>query len=177
MESLQDFSAFVPYLDSDEMVLWRGEPGRVRVLGGQDLFLVAFGLFWLGFSLFWEFMVFQAGNQPVMLVFGLPFIAVGLYLVFGRLIQRVRLRGQVQYMVTSKKLLVRSGADMQLYDGQDLPPMHIRMHRDGTGSILFYQEVYTGRGRRMGYLCTLDHLADADRAQSALRRMMENTRR
>lgn len=177
MESLQDFSVFTPYLDSDETVLWRGEPGRGHVLGGQDAFLLFFGVFWLGFSLFWEYTVFQAGGQLFMLLFGLPFVAVGLYLVFGRPIQRVLLRGRVQYLVTSKKLLVRSGADMRLYDGQDLPPMHVRMHRDGTGSILFYQEIYTGRGRRMGYLCTLDHLEDVGRAQSALRRMMENTRR
>lgn len=57
-----------------------------------------------------------------MVVWGLPFIGVGLYLLFGRFLQTLYLRDKTFYIITNKKLIIRSGNKVRIYRAEDLPP-------------------------------------------------------
>ncbi|MFR7478329.1 MAG: hypothetical protein ACLUUJ_05715 [Acutalibacteraceae bacterium] len=78
-----------PYLTPGEIVVWQGRPEKGNLFMPADAFLLFFSIFWLGFSLFWEYMVFIGGAPLPFLLFGVPFVLIGLYLLFGRFIQKI----------------------------------------------------------------------------------------
>src|SRR5207244_7249306 len=96
-------SILSPQLDSGERLLWSGQPrGGIR-LRGQDALLIPLSLLWGGFAIFWEFMALTAATKapgPVAVVFpvfGLPFVVIGLYLIFGRFIVDAKVRARTSY--------------------------------------------------------------------------------
>lgn len=158
-------------LQPGEMVLWHGQPGPGKLHAHGRVPLV-FSLFWLGFSLFWEATVIMGGAIP-MALFGIPFVLIGLYMVFGGPIKNARLKGRIAYAVTDQRLLVQEGNEIRVFTPEMLPPMQIRMNKDGTGSIFFEEFYYSRRnGRQYHCLCALENLADVGRAQSALTTML-----
>ena len=171
MYDMEDYDFCQPYLVNGESILWTGKPEKGVFFFRQDLLLLPFGLIWLSFSLLWEFLAFQSGGSWIFLLWGLPFIAIGVYLVFGRFLQELYLQGKIFYVVTNKKILIKRGRSIRLYDGKDLPPMDVEIHRNGNGTILFCEEVYTRRGRRHRTYFALENLADVAEAQNAISSM------
>ena len=148
-----------------ETILWEGAPEKGLLFMPQDWFLIPFSLFWLGFSLFWEVSAIASTGSWMMAIFGLPFVAVGLYLLIGRFLHRLLLRGKTYYIITD-----RSGNRIRLYPARDLPPADIRIHRNGNGTILFYWDG-SGTGHRTGIYFMLENIADVAGAQDAINRM------
>jgi hypothetical protein len=96
-----------------ERLLWKGRPrGGIR-LRATDGFLIPFSLLWGGFAIFWEFMaVTTPKNEPVGWVFplfGLPFILVAFYIVFGRFLADAKMRQSTEYAVTDRRAIIVSG--------------------------------------------------------------------
>ena len=106
-----------------------------------------------------------------MAIWGLPFVGVGIYLLFGRFIQSICLRNKTFYIITNKKLIIRSGGKIKLYQAEDIPPMDIHLHKNGNGTILFWQESYRRNGRRYSSYFALENIADVAGAQNAISRM------
>lgn len=170
-ESSLDFEFAHPYLSGDEYILWTGKPGKGRLLSPADAFLIPFSLFWCGFAVFWEVIAITSGAPPFFALFGLPFILVGLYLVFGRFIHALLLRKRTFYVITSKRILCKKGNRIDLLDGKDLPPMQIRLHSDGFGTITFGEEGYHyRRGRRYHIppVLTLENIPEVTRVQQII---------
>lgn len=140
---------FRPYLLSGERVLWSGQPRQGLALSGRDIFLIPFSLFWGGFAIIWNVIAwvapFQnngADNGPVWLfpLFGLPFLAIGLYLIFGRFLHDASIRKHVYYAVTDQRVLVlrqKRSAKITSLDLRRLPKLELTEHRDGTGTLAF----------------------------------------
>jgi len=72
-------------------MIWTGQPQQGLLFKSSDIFVIPFNLFFCGFALFWEILavvlIIKKG-QPSFLVarWGLPFVLVGIYLVFGSFI-------------------------------------------------------------------------------------------
>jgi hypothetical protein len=104
-------------LDREERVLWSGMPRQGFALHGSDVFLIPFSIFWAGFAFVWEaiaiFMLLQnPGQDPFMCIFpifGLPFVMVGVYLLFGRFWIDARIRSRTYYGVTNKRIIIITG--------------------------------------------------------------------
>lgn len=89
MNDFQSLNPFQSYLFPRERVLWTGQPKQGIALSGRDALLIPFSLLWGGFAIFWNVGVwtFPKTGQSVdwfMPLWGLPFLFVGLYLIFGR---------------------------------------------------------------------------------------------
>jgi hypothetical protein len=98
-----------PLLARDERLLWRGEPRKGLLLRASDWYLIPFSLFWCGFAVFWTW---SAGHSRAPLsfdLFGVPFVAVGLYFVAGRFVVDAVIRQKTQYAVTNQRVIVASG--------------------------------------------------------------------
>ena len=108
---------FAPHLVAGEKVLWVGRPDTGKVFAAEDRVLIPFSLLWGGFAIFWEATVIAMGAPVFFVLFGLPFVAVGLYLIFGRFVQRRLVKLRTWYAVTDRRVLVlqrkRSGDDLQ----------------------------------------------------------------
>lgn len=170
MEYSDDYQFCRSYLLPGEFIAWKGHPEKGNLFSPSDLFVIPFGLFWLAFSLFWECGAIQSG-VPFMMIWGLPFIAIGVYLVFGRLIHAAYLRGKTYYVITNKKLIIKKGNRITMYDAKDLPPMTLRIHKNGNGTLSFSETVYYRRGRHYNSYFALENIKDAVHAQNAISSM------
>jgi hypothetical protein len=103
-------------LTPGETVLWTGQPNASIVFHSQDLFLIPFSLLWGGFAIFWEMGVLgywgsphKSGLNPVsgfMALWGIPFVAVGQYFIWGRFVYDWWRKTRTFYAVTDKRLLI-----------------------------------------------------------------------
>ena len=139
-------SQIATHLDPGERLLWSGQPrGGVR-LRGQDVFLIPFSLLWGGFAIFWEVMAtwsVSKSHQPVAYffpLFGLPFVAIGLYIIFGRFYVDALQRERTFYGVTNDRIIILSGLfsrqskSLQL---RTLTDVSLTERSDGSGTITF----------------------------------------
>jgi hypothetical protein len=103
-------------LTPGEVVLWTGQPNGSVIFHPQDLYLIPFSLLWGGFAIFWELGVLghwrsphKAGGNPfnwLMTVWGIPFVLVGQYFIWGRFVFDWWRKKRTFYAVTDKRLLI-----------------------------------------------------------------------
>ena len=86
------------------------------------------------FSLFWEIMAIKS-KVVFMMLWGLPFVGIGAYLLLGSPIRAAYLRNRTYYVITNKKIIIKKGSKIEMHDGRDLPPMDIEIHKNGNGTI------------------------------------------
>jgi hypothetical protein len=89
------------WLRPGEHVYWRGQPDSKKIIGSGDLFLVPFSLLWGGFAIFWEIEATRAGFYFGS-VFGLAFVCIGLYFIFGRFFYKRWSRNRTRYCITDQ---------------------------------------------------------------------------
>ena len=172
MEYNDDYSFSRSYITPGETVLWRGRPQPGRIITSQDVVMIPFSIFWCGFAFFWEYTALQNGAPFFFALFGLPFIAVGLYLVFGRFIHTAWLRKRTAYVITDLKIIRKRGNRIDMLDRASAPPAQIRAYADGSGTITFSTycgEVYHNRHRHSRYSTfTLENIPEVARVHALL---------
>jgi len=126
-----------PYLSQDEYILWSGKPEKGRLLSPSDAFLIPFSIFWCGFAIFWESSVVISDAPMIFRLWGIPFVIVGLYMVFGRFVVKAYIRKRTAYVITNRKLIRMQSKKIDMLDGNAKSPMQISVKRDGSGSITF----------------------------------------
>jgi hypothetical protein len=136
---------FQPDLLRDEKVVWAGQPDQRFRFSGGDIFLVPFSILWGGFTLFWEAGVlgFLGGNGPAPLFFalwGIPFVLVGQYFMWGRFFYKRYRNQRTFYALTNQRVLIltitRSRRLQTLFLNQ-LPTISKALRRDGSGTLEF----------------------------------------
>jgi hypothetical protein len=132
--------AFTRYGVMPGALRWTGRPPTGLRLRRADVFIIPFSLMWGGFAIFWEAMVVRGGAPFFFKLWGIPFVAAGLYIMVGRFFWDSYRRGGTCYGVTADSaLIVRKGiggAIQRLY----LPAittLGLDLKADGRGTILF----------------------------------------
>jgi hypothetical protein len=124
-----------------ERILWQGHSLQHRLLRRADAVLVPFSILWCGFAVFWEVSVLRHAAAPVLLqLFGIPFVLVGLYVVFGRFVVRAIITRRTRYVLTDRRVVVvggLSGARTTSAYLNSLPPPVCTEGADGSGSLAF----------------------------------------
>lgn len=129
-----------------EMILWQGSPAPGTKLSGQ-MFGRIFGVVWLLFALYWEstaiFATFSMRHMGIVgfifPLFGLPFVVLGIYIVFvqpGK--QQKKIKNSL-YAITGQRLLILDAVNGNL---RSLPLSAIRswnrqMRQNGYGDLIF----------------------------------------
>ena len=135
--------SFQPYLLSGERILWNGSPDPGRLLTRADIFLIPFSLLWGGFAIFWEAAVVLAGashgGPPLFFVlWGIPFVVVGQYFIWGRFLYKRWDRRRTLYAVTNQRILVLRGkTNLQSMFLAQLPTLSQTARPDGSGTLEF----------------------------------------
>lgn len=158
------------YLTGDEYVLWQGRPEKGMIFSLSDIVTTLFSVVWLAFSVFWEYTVIKNSPSVIMVLWGIPFVGIGIYLLIGRFIQRVIADKNTYYVITNKRIIIKQGRRIKFFDGDDLPPMDITIHKNGNGTISFSEVFYSGRYRSVRHFA-LKNLADVTKAQEAINAM------
>ena len=92
-----------------EQLVWSGQPPQGVRLRAADAFLIPFSILWGGFAIFWETMVVVVGAPWLFMVFGVPFVIAGLYLIVGRFWVDAGQRARTFYGLTDKRVIIVSG--------------------------------------------------------------------
>ncbi len=136
-------------LDSGEKLLWAGAPKQGTMLKGSDAFMIPFSLLWGGFAIFWEIMALQIPSDEadavsiVFPLFGIPFVLVGLYMIFGRFIYDSKKRSKTFYGLTDQRAIIVSGLFSKGVKSLNLKTMtdvSLAENANGYGTIVFGQE-------------------------------------
>ena len=127
-------------LRGGERMLWQGRPDVRAYTFASSWLLIPFSVLWAGFAFFWEASVLASGAPGFFALWGIPFVLMGLYILFGRFIV-ARLEAQkTTYAVTDLRVLIRTGAfrsRLTELDLTNLPPIELSSARFGTGTITF----------------------------------------
>ncbi len=121
-------SGWAPYLDDGETLLWQGRPDdRLFLLRKADGLLIPFSLFWGGFALFWNLSAWAMGAPLFFKLFGLPFLAIGLYVIIGRFFVDQMIRRKTIYALSDRRAFIATSAF-----GRSLREMTISHHTQLT---------------------------------------------
>jgi hypothetical protein len=137
-----------PELLAGESLLWSGQPLRKIIFHQRDLFAIPFSLLWGGFAIFWEWgatghISGSRNPHPAPSFFGLwgiPFVLMGQYLIWGRFFYTAWRKGRTYYAVTNKRVIViGTGFSRKLIDGylRNLASASLTLRSDGIGTIEF----------------------------------------
>lgn len=134
--------ALAEELERGERLLWSGQPRQGVILRAADAFLIPFSLFWCGFVVLWEYMAITGGGPIFMAIFGIPFVLVGSYLLFGRFYVDALQRRRTVYGITTERVIIRTGVVRKRVQSLMLRTLHdvsLSEARDGSGTITFGQ--------------------------------------
>ena len=137
MEYVDEYGFARAYLVPGESILWKGKPGKGHLLTPQDAFMIPFSIFWFGFAVFWEVGVLTSGAPFFFGIWGIPFILIGLYMLFGRFLHTAYLRKHTAYVITNKKIIRKKGKRVDMLGAGNMPSTHITTFADGSGNIRF----------------------------------------
>ena len=134
--------------------------------------MIPFSILWCGFAVFWFVSALASGAPITFCLFGLPFVAVGLYLVFGRFIHTSYMRKRTAYVITNKKIIRRRGSKLDMLHLNNLPSMTLTVNKNGNGTIRFGQEYsYYRSGHRYANassLFTLENIPNPVQVQDII---------
>lgn len=138
-------SRFQPVLMPDERLEWMAQP-EMRLFRPADIFLVPFSLMWAGFAIFWEAavlgLVWSEGHDAPLLfkLWGIPFVIVGFYMIFGRFIYLYWRKRNTYYAVNNQRALVLRDLftrQLQAVFLDRIAHISARQRRGGGGDVLF----------------------------------------
>ena len=139
------------YLQPGEKVLWTGQPDARRLVSSKDAYLIPFSLMWGGFAIVWEGGVLLttagANGAPIFFaLWGIPFVVVGQYFIWGRFFVKRWDRRRTLYAVTDQRVLVLRGSSLQSMFLNNLPGVTQSARADGSGTLEFGSSSPFGSG-------------------------------
>ena len=156
MGSITTFSSPVEEcLESGERLLWEGQPKQGVRLQAADAFMIPFSFMWGGFAIFWELAALGlfgfgphakgSSHDPMMVrlifpLWGIPFVVIGLYIMFGRFFYDAEMRKRTWYAITDQRVLILKNLfsrNVVSFEYRNLPGLNLTERRDGSGDILF----------------------------------------
>jgi hypothetical protein len=106
----ETYEVVQPELASGETMLWAGRPSPSVILHREDVYLIPFSLLWGGFAIFWEAGVLgfwgKSHGSDIFVLWGIPFVLVGQYLIWGRFLFAAWLKRRTFYAVTDRRVIV-----------------------------------------------------------------------
>ena len=121
-------------------IRWTGRPRSGLILRSSDLLLIPFSLLWGGFAIFWESMAVTTEAPIFFKLWGIPFVLVGLYFIFGRFIFDAYVRSNTWYALTDDSaLILRAGFGTKM-SSVYLPTVEditLEAQGDNRGTIYF----------------------------------------
>jgi hypothetical protein len=126
-----------------ETLLWSDRPDPRRWFAPNDAWLIPISLLLGGFAIFLEagdlahFARSGFSGVDAFALWGIPFVVVGQYLIWGRFLYKRWDRQRIVYAVTSRRLLTVRGSNFRSLFLDRLPAINQSTRPDGSGTLDF----------------------------------------
>jgi hypothetical protein len=95
----------------DEVIHWAGMPNPGVLFHSDDWYAIPFSLLWGGFAIFWEGGVLgywgpQSAPSTFETIWGIPFVLLGQYMIWGRFLTDAWCKRRTYYAVTNRRVLI-----------------------------------------------------------------------
>src|SRR5262249_10592824 len=97
-------------------------------------------LLWGGFAIFWEYSVLNSKAGLFLSLWGIPFVLIGLYLIFGRFLADARQRANTYYGLTDQRIIILSslfGQTVKSLNLRTCSDVSLSERGDRSGTITF----------------------------------------
>lgn len=125
-------------LSMDERIVWSDIPKQGIMLRGPDAIMIPFSIMWCGFAIFWEIAVLTTEAPFFFKLWGIPFVLVGLHLVFGRFFFDSKKRAGTIYGLTNTRAIIISSVFSKKVTSinlKNLSELNVKVEADGSGTI------------------------------------------
>ena len=123
-----------------EHLLWSSMPVQGLRFRTADLFFAPFSLMWAGFAFFWEYSAFTHEGPWFFVLWGIPFVLVGLYMTVGRFFVESAMRRRTFYAVTDQRVIILGGVFNRRVKSvvlESLREITLEERADHSGTITF----------------------------------------
>ena len=127
-------------LASGEKLAWTGQPRPGLRLRSSDVIMVPFSLMWAGFAFFWELSAIRSGGSAFFVLWGVPFVLMGVYVTVGRFFADARQRARTYYGLTDQRVVIITGLFSRRVKSLPLRTLHditLEERGDRSGTISF----------------------------------------
>lgn len=136
----QSSSVISSALAPGEQLLWTGRPRAGLLLQISDIYMIPLSALWAGFAFFWEYMAVRGGAPFFFELWGVPFVAIGLYILVGRFFYDAASRGSTTYGLTSKRVIIITtlfGNRQVTVPLDQMSDVNLSVNGDRSGTITF----------------------------------------
>jgi len=143
---------------SGESVLWAGRPNPGVIFHSDDWYMIPFSLLWGGFAIFWEAGVLgylghnsKGAPSVFMALWGIPFVVIGQYFIWGRFFYDAWLKRRTYYAITNRRVLILQEGWKRKTSSTYLDAIPtIEREGSATGTLWFGAKypMIAGRGQR-----------------------------
>jgi hypothetical protein len=125
------------FLRPDESIIWIRRPQQGIKLREVDREMLPWSLAWGGSSIIFEVMAIRSGAWAGVVAI-LPFVLLGLYFMFGRLILDAQRRSEVYYVLTNQRVVFAytSTARIRSFELRWIDNLPISESRGRTGTLV-----------------------------------------
>ncbi len=181
---------------SGERVYWAGMPNSRVIFHSDDWTAIPFTLVWTGFFVFWEANALGiwgsasrgGGSNLFMVLWGIPFLIIGNYMVWGRFLADAWLKRRTYYAVTNRRVLILQEGWSRKTNWMYLEAIPtIEGEGAKTGTLWFGKKypVIAGRGQRtrsmsrftVGDLPVFADIDEVDGVQRLVQELREQARK
>lgn len=141
------------HLETNEQLIWAGIPKQGIIFQVYDRFMIPFSVVWCGIIAVW--MIFTINSNTVFAFFGIPFVIIGLFMLFGRFFLSSYVRSKTFYGVTNKRIIIKVDTTRTVTTTYDLSlnsPIRLTEFEDETGTITFTNDLPFTKNRSMDNL-------------------------
>lgn len=161
-------------LEVGEKLYWSGGPQQGLRLQASDIILIPFSLMWGGFAIFWEASAIRMGAPLFFILWGIPFVLLGLYLIVGRFFIDAYARSNTYYGITNKRVIIVGGLfSRKIISHAKSYMQNMRLEESGNGRGTIYLKPedssysrYHGRNWS-GHITDYDKLDNIEDAREA----------
>lgn len=136
MRTTNAYNTITNYINKGDKILWTGKPEEGFSFSSEDIFLIPFSLFFLGFSIFWMWGASQ--GSTFFALFGIPFLLVGLYMAIGRFFFDSMRKKNTFYGITENQILIVSGVrnkKVDILNISDIKAFYFTENKNKVGTI------------------------------------------